>query len=170
MGWPGLDSEDQSFLQTLFLLLMSCVCGFLTLRVGGAVTNKNHGGMSSNHIRENQQPIRLEDVFAWLVRPTPRFKRDTFPTFLNRVILKNGTRSDRGSQPSARLWSARACCSEVSAIRPALHGAHQLGEVTSAAVLLCGHVPQLTRRVAQPHRHAQRLAFFDGQSDVLAHA
>jgi hypothetical protein len=36
-------------LQTLFFVVDELVCDFLTLGIGGAVTIKSHGGMSSGH-------------------------------------------------------------------------------------------------------------------------
>jgi len=42
-------SDDESWLQTLFFVVDELVCDFLTLGVCGAVTIKNHEGMSSSH-------------------------------------------------------------------------------------------------------------------------
>ncbi|WP_146041547.1 hypothetical protein [Pseudomonas sp. DP16D-R1] len=45
----GRGSDDESWLQTLFFVVDELVCDFLTLGVCGAVTIKNHGGMTSSH-------------------------------------------------------------------------------------------------------------------------
>src|SRR3990167_1773175 len=51
-----------------------------------------------------------------------------------------------------------------------LDGGNQLSHVALHAVLPAHEVPKLAHGVADPHRHAQRLAFLDRQTDVLAYA
>jgi hypothetical protein len=47
--WRRRGSDDESWLQTLFFVVDELVCDFLTPGVGGAVTIKSHGDMTSGH-------------------------------------------------------------------------------------------------------------------------